>query len=175
MPTEDVQGEGSWVEVVPLTYGEGLGPEPESEQDFLALLARHVVGWNWVDYDARPLPQPKGPASLKALTDAELGCLTRAVRGRSAEERNELRLALRSSLWTGGGQLPREYTELQLCRDVYHCRRAELYRESLDDVLTDLSLLSAEAEVQGLRSGLGGARRGRVKLVKGEGNAGAKK
>ncbi len=144
--------------VTPLTYGEGL-----AGGEFLATLARHVLAWNWVDWQGQPLPCPRGnSAALEALTEAELLALAKAVRGRSEAERDELRLQLRSALWVGGGKVPGEWTELQLCRDVYHCTPSQLRRESLDDVLTHLALLSAEAEVQELSGKTSGGKRGRV-------------
>lgn len=53
----EVQGEGSWVELRYLTYGEhqvslkGKGDDQE-------LLRNHVVDWNWVDSEGKPFGKP---------------------------------------------------------------------------------------------------------------------
>ena len=52
-----------------------------------------------------------------------------------------------SALWTNG-PLPREYTDLILMRDVFHCTPNELAEQDADDVLTVLALLQAESTYQ---------------------------
>lgn len=49
-------------------------------------------------------------------------------------------------LWTGA-PAPWRYTELILCRDVYHCTPVELAQVPLDVILDHLAALSAESEV----------------------------
>jgi hypothetical protein len=45
------------------------------------------------------------------------------------------------------GEIPWAWTELLLCRDVYHCRPSELYDEEWATVSTHLALLEAKAEI----------------------------
>jgi hypothetical protein len=47
------------------------------------------------------------------------------------------------------GEIPWAWTELLLCRDVYHCRPSELYDEEWATVSTHLALLEAKAEMDG--------------------------
>jgi hypothetical protein len=59
--------------------------------------------------------------------------------------------------------VPWEYTVLQLCRDVYHCRPSELLEEDAAIVRVHLALLSTEARIRrfeqgGKGGGLGGLR-----------------
>jgi len=49
-------------------------------------------------------------------------------------------------LWVGG-DIPVEYLELILCRDVFHCRPSELKKERAVDILKALLCLQVEAEV----------------------------
>lgn len=65
VPTPSIQGEGSWVEVLPITYAEGQ-PIPQlegqSSRDYVdylnereaEMLEEHIVAWNWVDNDGNP-------------------------------------------------------------------------------------------------------------------------
>ena len=46
------------------------------------------------------------------------------------------------------GNLPWEYTEMRLCRDVYHCLPSELDEESWERIATHLAIMDAEAEAQ---------------------------
>lgn len=55
-----------------------------------------------------------------------------------------------------GGQPPPEYTDLVLCRDVYHCTPSELAAQDAEDVLTTLALLEAEAKYRQARGAMGG-------------------
>lgn len=48
-----------------------------------------------------------------------------------------------AALWTEG-DLPPEYTDLVLMRDVFHCTPAELAAQDADAVLAVLTLLQAE-------------------------------
>lgn len=54
-------------------------------------------------------------------------------------------------MWTGRKskkvQPPWEWTELQLCREVYHCSRTELYAMDWAEVAFDLEMLAAENEI----------------------------
>lgn len=56
-------------------------------------------------------------------------------------------------LWTGGGKgAPPDYTDLILCRDVYHCTPSQLDAEDGSRVLMHLALLNAESKVKEARS-----------------------
>lgn len=46
------------------------------------------------------------------------------------------------------GAIPWEWTELVLCRDVYHCRPSELAGEDWATVSLHLKLLDAKAETE---------------------------
>jgi hypothetical protein len=52
-----------------------------------------------------------------------------------------------TALWTQG-PAPVEYTELVLCRDVFHCTPSALRAEDADDILAALACLEAENYVQ---------------------------
>lgn len=90
--TPEVQGEDSWVEVRRLQVGEWLAlqtngaemTQAASTRQGLDVLASHVVGWNWVDDDGKPLPQlTADPTVLEKLTDEETLCLMRLLQGPS--------------------------------------------------------------------------------------------
>jgi hypothetical protein len=49
------------------------------------------------------------------------------------------------------GEVPWEWLELTLCRDVYHCRPSELAEEDWATVSLHLKLLEAKAEVDGAK------------------------
>lgn len=72
----------------------------------------------------------------------------------------KLKARLTTALFTGSGQAPVEYTELQLCRDVYHCRPSELAEEDAAVVRVHLALLTAESRVRRFESGGKGGRIG---------------
>ena len=65
-PTEDVQGEGSWVEMARPTYEDlemamdGVGEINQANQMAIGkkLLMKLVKAWNWVDDDGEDMPQP---------------------------------------------------------------------------------------------------------------------
>jgi hypothetical protein len=52
-----------------------------------------------------------------------------------------------AALWTKS-QAPPEYTELILCRDVFHCTPSQLRQEDAEDILSALACLEAEAKVR---------------------------
>lgn len=92
VPSESIQGEGSFVIVTPLTYGEqreiALSPL-DSESDSEARAQRdeahvraHVVGWNWVDDAGAPLPLPtQDDGVLERLTVEEWNFVVGAING----------------------------------------------------------------------------------------------
>jgi len=105
--TTDLQGEGSYVIVRTLTYGQrrvarGMflrangGQLPtkredldikiderylQDNDDFTAqLLTQNVIEWNWVDEKGGPLPLPMDdPAIIDGMTDEEVGFLVRMI------------------------------------------------------------------------------------------------
>lgn len=114
--TESVQGEGSFVSILPLTVGEILGIQREretrqspwykvgriwgwirrlfrrasaadmSEQLMLDTIGK-VAGWNWVDARGNPLPQPKDePNVVFQLTNDEYTAIHNAVYGLTESE-----------------------------------------------------------------------------------------
>ena len=91
--TKDIQGEGTYVVVRALTWGEQKAFRREAEarvdpdeQLIEATLASRVIEWNWSDENEVPLPLPKDdPTVLDRLTDEELTCLTRAIFGTAKE------------------------------------------------------------------------------------------
>lgn len=86
---EAVQGDGAWVTMRRLTFAEGnqfraarrkVNDLPEGDARdtaeaalYVAIYADLVIGWNWVDDDGAPLPQPsEDPTVIGRLTDQEL-------------------------------------------------------------------------------------------------------
>jgi len=116
--TSDVQGDGSWIKLRPMTLGEVLSLQGDAEEQrgflyrlgrFLGRLLRkrpspsqlarqnmttvirYVRGWNWVDDEGNPMPLPSDdPRVLDRLTMAEMQCITDCVNGarQSEEQKN---------------------------------------------------------------------------------------
>jgi len=94
--SDAVQGEGSYVKVRAVTWGESkrlalafegmdMATKFEAADD---QLVQRVVEWNWVDDEGVVLPLPKDdPTVVDRLTDAERGFLARVFEGK-AEEKN---------------------------------------------------------------------------------------
>jgi hypothetical protein len=94
VPSEEVQGEGTWVEVVALKYGEskriqrqlaGLtaGAKGEEQKAKLSeqMIIDHVVAWNWKDDDGNALALPKEkPDVLEELTADEMVFLANCLK-----------------------------------------------------------------------------------------------
>ncbi len=85
-----VQGQGAYVLLRPLTYGEAkmirqnAAGMTDAQQVALGetLLIEKVAGWNWVDAAGNPLPLPGDDASvLDRLTVEEMDFLSRVVSG----------------------------------------------------------------------------------------------
>ena len=101
IPSDEAQGEGSYVEFRSFTWGQQKHVAKTFEQldasgtDSLGeidkLIAAHLVGWNWVDGDGKPLPLPTeaDPSSIDTLGDAEsqflMDSIKTALRGLDAE------------------------------------------------------------------------------------------
>ena len=84
--SDAVQGEGSWVEVKEIRYGEykaarkiaasGQGGEDLDDQ----IIRDHVAAWNWVDDADVDLPLPSSdPSVIDSLTVIEKGFLITAI------------------------------------------------------------------------------------------------
>lgn len=93
-----VQGKDSFVEFRKITYGESkaLRLEAKAHKDdeewqmssSEALLTDHIVDWNWVDGEGKPLPLPKDdPTVIEILNDDEITFLTDLVRGNTDPKR----------------------------------------------------------------------------------------
>jgi hypothetical protein len=50
-------------------------------------------------------------------------------------------------LWTGGGEVPQEYVDMVLCRDVCHCPPSVLDGERNRDLMNMLTMHLTEKEV----------------------------
>ena len=91
-----VQGEGSWVEVDALTVKEVKEMRKQAANDDydnfdagIDLVRKHVINWNWVDYDERPLPTPKAyPEIVDTLTVNEVNFLAEALMGEDEASKN---------------------------------------------------------------------------------------
>lgn len=56
----EVQGEGSWVEMSYITYGERLKALKGGSKTFANdILNEHILAWNWVDSDGKPFGDPQ--------------------------------------------------------------------------------------------------------------------
>jgi hypothetical protein len=83
--SESVQGEGSWVEVKEIKYGEykrarKLAAEGGGEELDEQMIRDHVAAWNWVDDDDNPMPLPSAqPSVIDDLTVLEKGFLITAI------------------------------------------------------------------------------------------------
>lgn len=99
----DVQGEGSWVKVRRMKWGEikalskrqaeikAAGDEGANLAIDVSddLLAEHTMEWNWVDDEGNPLPQPHGNVEvIDGLTDEEFSFLADAIAGSEKVRKN---------------------------------------------------------------------------------------
>ena len=85
-----IQGEESWVEVDSLTVKEVKDMRKRSRDDEeydnfdagIELVKKHVINWNWVDYDGVSMPAPKTyNAIVETLTVEEINFLADALMG----------------------------------------------------------------------------------------------
>jgi hypothetical protein len=101
--SEAVQGDGSWVDIQRLKWGEikrlsktqkeiqtaGSEGSDVAIRVSDALLAEHVMAWNWVAEDGSPLPQPHGNAEvMDDLTNEEFEFLADAIAGSEDRRKN---------------------------------------------------------------------------------------
>jgi hypothetical protein len=56
-------------------------------------------------------------------------------------------------LWTGGGSAPKEWTDVLLYRDIYHCTPSQLEEQDLGTMRVHLALLDAEARAEAAKRG----------------------
>lgn len=79
-----VQGDGTWVDIKAMTWGEvkAIRAEAKDADDEARIgmsddrLRAQILDWNWVDFDGEPLPTPlEDPSVIDALTDEEVGWL----------------------------------------------------------------------------------------------------
>jgi hypothetical protein len=71
VPSDEVQGEGSWVDFQRPTWGM-IGELPADDRSGKRLLELAIVGWNWTDDDGAPLPLPRdNPGMVDTLPQPE--------------------------------------------------------------------------------------------------------
>lgn len=87
---KEVQGEGAYVLMRPLTYGESKeirhAASDMNGDDKLAttekLITDHLIGWNWGDPDGESLPLPSEDKTVfSRLTNEEMNFLGKALHG----------------------------------------------------------------------------------------------
>ena len=96
IPSDEIQGEGSWVVVARITVGEIRTKQKAGRKkgaDIFGLtmdiLKTHVLEWNWVDDDGEPLPQPKDdPDVIDQLVEFETVFLANHITGSEADAKN---------------------------------------------------------------------------------------
>lgn len=94
--SDAIQGEGSWIEVDSLTVKEVKALRKQAKkEDYdnfdagVDLVKKHVIGWNWVDYDNKKLPVPKSrPSIVETLTVQEVNFLAEALMGEDEASKN---------------------------------------------------------------------------------------
>lgn len=82
--TEEVQGEGSYVILSSLTVNEvrelrkkGKDEDFDAFEGGIDLLTAHILKWDWVDNEGKPLPLPKNdPTVVGQLTHEEADFLS---------------------------------------------------------------------------------------------------
>lgn len=87
IPTNEVQGEGSFIELRRYLWGEWQdldakvdAGEINENQRGERLMALQIVKWNWTDEENKPLPLPKDdPDVFKRLTATEMMFLYRTI------------------------------------------------------------------------------------------------
>jgi hypothetical protein len=99
--SEKVQGEGSFIRVRGTTVketreavGQGSVADDAPKEERIAaydrnldFLLSHVLDWNWVDDEGKPLPIPRENAEVKdMLTSDEVGFIGDAITGSGVEE-----------------------------------------------------------------------------------------
>lgn len=97
VPTLELMGEGSWIEVRKITVQQAKElrkrtadlSEDELQDYSRDWIAEHVLAWNWVDDDGETLPLPSDdPSVLDQLTPDELAFIGRAIGGSQEARKN---------------------------------------------------------------------------------------
>jgi hypothetical protein len=101
VPSVEIQGEDSWVDLRAVLYKEvtkALQEDPNvpeakrtmrREEQVRSLIADSIAGWNWVDDDDKPLSIPQDATAVgEVLYTHEVTWLTEAVLGSLAESKN---------------------------------------------------------------------------------------
>lgn len=96
VPSDEVQGAGSWVIIARTTVREARAAQKATKQkDYdafefgIEVLRSHVREWNWVDDDDTPLAQPKDcPDVVEGLTMLEVTFLSEAIKGSEEDAKN---------------------------------------------------------------------------------------
>jgi len=94
VPTPEIQGEGSYVEIQQMTvaeaqaYQERINSGIDDATLVTEVLIKYVVGWDWVDENGDPLPLPSEKGDVMHLLSHELLFLSNQVGGRSIRVKN---------------------------------------------------------------------------------------
>ena len=94
--SDEVQGVGSFVVTTEVKVKEirvlrkrAADPDLDAFEEGIKLLAKHVVKWNWVDDEGKPLPSPKDNLEvMDDLTDGESQYLTNLLIGEKGAAKN---------------------------------------------------------------------------------------
>ena len=91
--TKSVQGQGTWVEMKPLSVEEVQEARAKLNQEnnveySIDLLHKHLVAWNWTDEEGQPLPQPGSPGDFEGMTHSEFDYLCHLLVGQGSELKN---------------------------------------------------------------------------------------
>lgn len=97
-PSDQVQGEGSYVKVRDRTWGQSKAFDQKTQdldanaraQAIVQDITERITEWNWVDDDGEALPIPKNdPSVLDRLYDAEVRFLVEVWKGQAATSQDE--------------------------------------------------------------------------------------
>lgn len=94
VPSESVQGEGSFVVFAKMKWGEAKkiraqakDPEVDETEFMQDCLVKYIKDWDWVDDDGNRLPVPKDdPGVIDELTAQEIKFLSEAFKDPPEEE-----------------------------------------------------------------------------------------
>jgi len=94
--SDEVQGEGSFVVTTAVKVKEireirkhAADPEFDDFEGGIALLAQHIVKWNWQDDEGKDLPCPKDdPKVIDDLTNEESEFLVGLLMGEKGSSKN---------------------------------------------------------------------------------------
>jgi hypothetical protein len=94
--SDEVQGEGSFVVTTAVKVKEireirkhAADPDFDDFEGGIGLLAAHIVKWNWVDDEGKPLPSPnEDPKVIDELTNEESEYLVGLLMGEKGSSKN---------------------------------------------------------------------------------------